>query len=311
MRIVRHLSAGVVSFSREGNLSSQLRHLTTNVTSAGGVSFIREGNLSSPIVLVAIHGGPGSHRDFRHIASEFNSKKGGIAFEFVRCDLSGYGDSEPLPLSLAPTAINYAHALFEALDAAKILQPNRSVVFMGHSLGGHIAMELASLSTAPVAGIALIAPACMRPHRMIGNESLYWLNVWMGNNSLHPLFGPAISSLLDYVYKHVAGFSKNTRLEEIIVTQRRVALLDFKRFSAQAKSLQCPVFYAYAENDKLIQKTRFEELASVLQPLGGRRLVYTSGGHNIQKTKCTELANEISDWISHHCIRYMRIHDRM
>jgi len=245
-------------------------------------------------VLIGVHGGPGSHKDFKHLAEAFNQKDD-ASCEFVRFDLPGYGNSEPLHPSLLPTADNYAETLLKAIKEADILR-NRKAIVMGHSLGGHVAVAMASRPSVPIAGVALLATVCLRPHKMIGDTYFYWFNKWLGLNTSNVMLGPVIQCILENGYKILGGFPDSTPIEEILVTSERVSRLDWAGFRRQIKTLKIPVFNAFATNDKLIQKERFQELSAIL-PSDGPHFVYTDGGHNIQKTKCTELADELDEWI--------------
>ena len=131
---------------------------------------------------------------------------------------------------------------------------------------------------------------------MIGDESFYFINKWLGLNT-HSLL---VQSVLDFFYKTLAGFPKLTKKDEIIFTQQRVAYLDWKAFSDQMKSMPCPVFLTYSTDDHLIQSERFEELTNVVKSAPGNDsqvVVFSDGGHNIQKTKASEISREIKVWL--------------
>ena len=116
----------------------------------------------------------------------------------------------------------------------------------------------------------------------------------------HPLLGAPIAAFSEFFLKRVLGFPKHVTRREIVHTNRRVALIDWDGVRATAGALQLPVFLAYALDDALIQPERSEELAEVLgrdAARDGPRLVYDTGGHNIQKTQAEELADALAEWI--------------
>lgn len=75
---------------------------------------------------------------------------GGARCRAVMVDLPGFGAS-PLPAGAAPTLDAYAHAVLATLDALG----TQRAVFVGLSLGGYVALALAALAPARVAGLVL------------------------------------------------------------------------------------------------------------------------------------------------------------
>ena len=157
-------------------------------------------------MIVAVHGGPGSHRDFRHLAEALqNSPK----HQLVRPDLPGYGASKR-HASFVPSTVNFAAAMTETLAqiAAKGGAKKKRVVVLGHSLGGHIALEMAASSGGAVDGVVLLASVSCRPHKALGGEHGYKIARWLGLNAYHPVFGGAIRLYLEFLYKRILGFPK-------------------------------------------------------------------------------------------------------
>ena len=74
-------------------------------------------------------------------------------FEVIAIDLPGFGDSEPLPAEIEPTPAALAAAVAGLLDELGIEKPH----VVGNSLGGWVALELASMR--PAASLTLLSPA--------------------------------------------------------------------------------------------------------------------------------------------------------
>lgn len=262
------------------------------------IAFTREGDLDSDVVIVACHGGPGSHNDFKYIAESLNENlKGKLTYQFLRFDLPGYGKSSRAKSSVA-SAKYYSTSVIETLNQLGI--SNKRIIVIGHSLGGHIAIDMSKRTS--LTGIILLASVCCRPHRALGNDSGYKISKFLGMNINHFIFGGLVKSYLEFYYKRILGFPKNANKSEISWTQERVAYLDFNEFTSQVKSLQCPVLFAYALDDKLLEPSIFHELANYIvsnKNIKNNKIIeYPDGGHNIQKTKAANLGLEIKNFIT-------------
>jgi len=121
-------------------------------------------NVLLTVLLLTIVGGPGSHKDLRHLSDAILRTNSSV--EFIRFDLPGYGDSD----RCVPSSKEFADKIIESLEILGHKSPEKKVVVLGHSLGGHIAMEICARFN--VAGLVLLAPVCCRPHRLIGGDKL-------------------------------------------------------------------------------------------------------------------------------------------
>lgn len=300
--------------SGQRNPSVQLHEIVLKPTQQS-VAFTREGDASSDLVFVALHGGPGSHNDFKYLAETLKSSMTDVhPYQLLRFDLPGYGKSDRFASN--PTSENFSSSILDTLTELKILDDttkkyelsnNKKVVVIGHSLGGHIAVNISAQAPQSVSGIILLSSVSCRPHKALGNENGYKLAKWFGLNADNKVYGFVIRAYLHFLYKYVLGFPKHVKKDEIVWTSQRVAHLNWNQFASQVKSITCPVMFAYATDDKLFEAAVFRELADALksrkQPSsGGNAIVstifeYQDGGHNIQKTKAAELGAEIKNWL--------------
>ena len=274
---------------------------------------------SSSLVLVAIHGTLGSHRDFRYMAGacsrighEENKNKDDITnfttkfpVDLIRVDLPGYGSSKVLDSNRREIPIDtqhYSETLWKFLD---VLYPaNKKFVLLGHSLAGHIVLDMASSRPTSVSGIALIASIGLYPHKGVGGRVLYPLFRQLGRLLDHPYLGTLMKKAMHAGYIKFGGFSKKSSMGDVIHSHKRVAALDFKKTLETVKILNASedhhvihCFQAYATNDPHIEAAVQQDLSIALP--AARILRFQRGGHNIQKTKSVEIASALKVWIEH------------
>jgi pimeloyl-ACP methyl ester carboxylesterase len=127
----------------------EVRIVTTAAANDDNFSFTASNPLAENAI-VFFHGSPGSVRDFRYVhgslladtipsSPPFDASNVNI----VRLNLAGYHQSD-LPLNFDPTAKNHAEHSIKALLEGGIIREDTKVVFVGHSVGGHAAIEAAS-----------------------------------------------------------------------------------------------------------------------------------------------------------------------
>jgi len=254
---------------------------TSTVTVRGGdVSYTDVG--SGP-VLLAVHGGPGSVRDWRWLGPAVEPH-----LRFVRLDLPGFGVTDR---RLCPPVDARRRAPF-VVEVADALGIDRFAV-MGHSLGGALALEIAAEHPDRVTGLALVASAGRRPHRPIRRVGHRVLKVYAGLLG----FGPTRALLRSKMRREweSAGFPSSTPDAAKVCTFQTMAALDFARNDANARRLKASTLLAWTEDDPLIEPAIAHELADVVPD--GPRLEYPEGGHNPQKTCAVELGAALVDWV--------------
>ena len=154
-------------------------------------------------------------------------------------------------------------------------------------------------------GLILLSSVCLKPHKILGDEEYYWINKWLGESVDNKVYGEAIKAVLELGYKNIANFPRSSKREEIALTQQRVAALEWDGFYTDVLSTKCPIFLAYSTDDHIIQSERFRELAGLINEHDNSQFPisldyikeFRDGGHNIQKTKATELTKLIKSWL--------------
>ncbi len=109
------------------------------------LAFTRAGG-GAPLVL--LHGLGCSRHDWNPVIPALAER-----FDVIAVDLSGFGDSEPLPPQVEPRPAALAATLAGLLDDLGITAPH----IAGNSLGGWVALEFAGMR--PAASLTLLSPA--------------------------------------------------------------------------------------------------------------------------------------------------------
>lgn len=247
----------------------------TGHLASGPFTWTEEGEGSTTIV--AVHGLPGSVRDWRWLSSALPR-----TFRFVRLDMPAFGGT-PLQTAPGPHLDQRGAFVVAALDALGI---NRCVL-VGHSMGGPVALSAAVQSKGRVASLALLASVGLRPHKLLrafpGRKA--W--AWAMDNAV--LKAPS-RTILKTAFT-MSGFPRSTTKEEVAHTTRCLAVLDFPAQQRNTAAWKGPTLSAWADDDTFIEGEVFEEHAAALP--AGPRLKWPDGGHNIQKSKAVELAEAL------------------
>lgn len=228
--------------------------------------------------VVAIHGLPGSSRDFRWLASASEGR-----FRLVRVDMPGFGDTpvatEP-SIRIAPRAALVAH-LIEALGL-------QNALVLGHSMGGPIAVHTAIRSPG-ISRLALLAsPGTHRGKTDLrGFLPLAWALQIPGLQGL-------ITRRARALYL-AAGFPKSTSDLVLRHTLERVVGGSIAELERGLQRLRLPTMVAFTEDDHLVSREGSETL--YWRCPSGPRIAFGTGGHNLQKTRAVELADAIAHWI--------------
>lgn len=245
-------------------------------TVAGPFTYTDEGRGPA---LVAIHGLPGSTRDFRWLGAALPQ-----TVRFIRLDLPGFGGT---PLSTGPGPDLDARGAF-VVSALEALGLDRCLV-IGHSMGGGVAISAAAQAPGRVAALGLLASIGLRPHQMLRR---FLGPKWMERATDLPLLGGPMLALFKASLRSV-GFPASLTDAEVKHTLRCVAAVDFATQARNTTKLSVPTLSAWAEDDTFIERAVFEEHAAKLP--AGPRLTFPRGGHNLQKSHAVELAAALAE----------------
>jgi pimeloyl-ACP methyl ester carboxylesterase len=246
-------------------------------TEAGEIAYVDQG--TGPAIL-AIHGLPGSHRDYRWLAAALAGR-----VRLVRIDQPGFADSK---VARPPTQWP-ALARLVADAAAKVI--GGPYVVLGHSFGAPLATHVAALDPAAT-GLALLAPVGLRPHRVLRRlPPLRWIERAVNT----PLVGR--SALWLYRRAMIAGgFPRSIRQPEVARCIAMIADFRFRDHRTALARVRGPVFGAWTDDDPFVEPAVVKEMLAVAAP--GPRVRFADGGHNLQKTHAVEIADALVEWLA-------------
>ncbi len=240
---------------------------------AGRVAYTDEGE--GPC-LVAVHGLPGSLRDFRWLAPAL-----GPSVRFIRLDMPGFGETEHRD---PPT--RWPDVARLVLEAATEIA-GEPFCLVGHSMGAAQANLIAAAGPEVVRGVALLAPVGLRPHRGYRRSPPFRLM----NAALRGRRMGRVSLKLVRAGFVRLGFPRSTSDRDILRSIELAANLSFDEHRRAVEALEVPVLGAYADDDPLVEPKIPRELFNACPP--GPRLHFSSGGHNIQKTRAIEIGSAL------------------
>lgn len=241
--------------------------------SAGRVRYTDEGT-GRPVVLV--HGMPGSVRDFRWLAAALSDRA-----RVLRVDLPGFGGTPAMGGRDVDARGAFLAGVLEALDL-------RDAVVVGHSMGGPVATS-AAVQSERVGALGLLASVGVDVHagvrRLPGVRAVgYGLHL------------PGATALALPALR--AGFARTGLRgtdQELVQTLQVLARFRFGAHRRNLAALRKPTFVAWAADDPIVEDAIGERLYW-LAP-AGPRVRFPTGGHQLQATRATELADALAAWI--------------
>jgi pimeloyl-ACP methyl ester carboxylesterase len=237
--------------------------------------------------LLAIHGLPGTHRDFRWLAPALAGRA-----RLVRIDQPCFGGSGPA----SPQWADVARVIVRF--AADVIGERHAV--LGHSFGGPMATAVASCSAGHerVGAVVWIASAGVRPHRAVRQV----MPIIGAIDRLRPV--PVLGRALLHGWRGVlraSGFPSTITADDVARTSALLSRFDFdrhRRAVAELVERGVPSLAAWTQDDPFVEPARCRELADLAPP--GPRLTWPTGGHNPQKTWAVELADALVPFLHAH-----------
>jgi len=247
----------------------------------GTLAFTDEGPRQAP-ALLALHGIPGSVRDFRYLAPQLSRH-----VRLVRVDLPGFGGSTAFAAGLASLAAR-SRVLLALADHLGL----ERFAVLGHSMGGGTALVLAAAEPARVNGLLLLASVGLRPHGGLGMSPARFRLI--GHAFSVPLVKGALVRMARERYKRrrFPG-AEEMDAKAFAIHFKAIGAADFAQIRRAVRSPLPTTLIAWARDDHMVESGIPEELARALP--AARTLVFESGGHNIQKTQAVALAAAIRE----------------
>lgn len=249
----------------------------------GPLTFVDEGPREAP-ALIALHGIPGSHRDFRYLAPQLTER-----VRLVRADLPGFGGSAPVRDAIESLS-GRARAVLVLAEHLRL----RRFGVLGHSMGGATAVALASEHPGRVSHLVLVSSVALSRHRGLALPP--WAFALLSRGVGLPLLGRLVLRQTRRQYrKHRFPGAETLDAATARLHLRAIAAMDFGRIRRAAQGPLPPTLIAYARDDRLLETRISEELARALP--AARALAFDAGGHNLQKTRALELGAAIREWL--------------
>lgn len=246
------------------------------------LTFTDEGD-SNETVLFAVHGVPGSVRDFRYLGPPL------LAFaRFIRVDLPGSGGSEPRRDALRSLEAR-AETVLGLADQLEI--PRFGII--GHSMGAGTALVTASIAPERLSHLILIAPMGLRPHKGLSRSRGSFMRIafMLKVPGLRALVLPRVRS---HYRKRRFPRADEMTVDEYATHFESFAAADYPLLNRAARRpLPKKTLVVFAADDHLVEPQIPTELAAAIP--GARALRFEDGGHSIQKHKAPEIARAIRD----------------
>ena len=226
---------------------------------------------------LALHGMPGSVRDFRWLGARLEADA-----RLLRFDLPGFGET-PIATDRAVALEDRAAFVIRAMTALELTD----VCLIGHSLGGALALAVAALAPQRVVALGLIASIGLTPHR--GYRQLGPGSRLAGRLLGTPVVGRLILPVARPMFRRAGfrGFSD----EALRQTMRCVLAVDFATHRRFAADVRVPTLLAWSQDDPMIEPAIPEALGSALPD--GPRLDLPSGRHLPQKDHADAIADAL------------------
>jgi pimeloyl-ACP methyl ester carboxylesterase len=245
------------------------------------LTYTDEGPPDAPAV-VALHGIPGSVRDFRYLGGALKPR-----LRLVRLDLPGFGGSDPVPDGVR-TLAGRARAVLALADQLGL----QRFAGLGHSRGGASAMLTAARAPERVSRLVLVNSVGLSLHRGLG------LQPWVFRLMARGLAVPGLRAALlrrvreQYRRRKLPG-AEELGAASLALQLRAISAIDFALLRRAVSGLRPRAVVAFSRDDHLVEAHISEELARALP--GARVLAFDEGGHNLQKVQATVLAAALAE----------------
>lgn len=246
--------------------------------------------------LVLIHGTPGTYRDFRHLVPLLQDR----GVRVVGVNVPGSAGSTILDtpnyyehMSMLPST----QLTLKAMQS--VLKDADNVFLLGHSFGSHTAVHFTALNQdeakIKIKGLVFVAGAGHCPHRAV-NPRLNAL-VLQSLRSNVPLLEPLTKWFVRHLFLKRYHFPDCKFPDYFTAGLVRCTTANYQLFATHLQqSHALPSFFAWAQNDVFLEEAIVLHASAACHP--GPRLAFEKGGHNLQKTRATILADKLTNWIT-------------
>ncbi|KHJ90412.1 hypothetical protein OESDEN_09745 [Oesophagostomum dentatum] len=205
--------------------------------------------------VLAIHGAPGSHKDYKYVTPLLHKK----GIRFIGVNMPGFGltPGDPRLKCNNVERNNFVHELI-----AKIENLN-GLVLMGHSRGSENAANVAARNVSMLSGLVLVNPTGLEYHRAM--RPLWVLNFVLWLYTLGPVAHKVMHPLMKFFYNNVLGLRLDSG-ERAMMCVKTMHSLEYEKamrpsINAINEKNDVRVLVAYAGKDPLIETKISRDLA--------------------------------------------------
>ncbi|CEF62424.1 Protein of unknown function DUF1057 family-containing protein [Strongyloides ratti] len=293
-----------VTFMSDSNKSVSIKSIYQDSLSSG----------SSIGTVVAVHGCPGSHKDFKYIEPLLTK----IGIRLIALNFPGFGltESNDYLRHTNTERVNFVEAML------RILNLKEKIIFLGHSRGSENALKMAALFKEYALGAILVNPVGIKMHR--GMKPAFFISIgaalWKMSKGMQYIISPIVKTLYKNIGMRInssqeAGTSLITidntdcegQLKYIdIVNDSNIIIIN--AFGGKDQLIEYPVSKDFGErfkgnifivensNNKI--KDDNDMVNSIVNKLNEGytkfSAVFPEDGHYVQKYKAVFIANTIS-----------------
>jgi len=248
-----------------------------------------------------MHGFGASHHDWTSLISDL-SRKG---FRGLAPDLLGHGHSEKPAEPEAYTFARLYRSLEEWIACFEFKEP---VMLVGHSMGGHLALQYAVHHLEKVQSLVLIDPYYdakqLSPLIRFVNQ-----NPGIGMKALQAAPGWLIESLVDLDFFRSDQYAPHVRRQ--IAEDYKRASPNILRFAAtipkldrQFERITVPILVLWGEKDLTLDPGSFQKLVQALPNASGRAI--PDCGHQPHLAKPLLVNNLILDFLQSDAVQAVK-----
>jgi pimeloyl-ACP methyl ester carboxylesterase len=258
-----------------------------NMTIPATANFVQQGS-GAPVIL--IHGLAASLHDWDDLVPELAAN----GYACYAPDLLGHGDSPKLDSRTYQMDWILDH-FFEWMKSLRLTEP---AILIGHSLGGHIALEYARRISAWTRGLILVNPFYSRSQLPLLIQSAY------GHTG--ELVFPRIPQKLFQLFVNVSSFAMGHSVGGLRFLPERIraqTILDYKRtapgvyyipnvisdLTDSLHEVNAQTLVIWGDRDKTLSPTSFSRLVNTLPKARGEVI---SAGH-VPHQSNTEVFNQM------------------
>ncbi|KAK6752889.1 hypothetical protein RB195_003969 [Necator americanus] len=206
--------------------------------------------------VLAIHGAPGSHKDFKYV-TPFLQEKG---IRFIGVNMPGFGLT-PGDTQLKCDNVERNNFVHELIARIKNLD---HLIIMGHSRGSENATCVAARNTDKICGIVLVNPTGLHRHRAMRPSWAATFVIWL--YSLGPFAKKIMHPFMKYFYNNILGLRLDTG-ERAMMCVRTMYNLEYEKalkpcINTINEKENVKVFIVYSGKDPLIEPSISQEFAN-------------------------------------------------